>query len=399
MQCYDTASGSCAPWARTLSRFPCGEAMLGVETSARKHISAASYRHNVHKALFGHGDPSRCRDSWLWRGGWYRHVTSSRDSHSHAAPRRATPARRIDSLARSLALLSGCQCSSAPGEPLPLAFITVRETACERGDVGSFFPEADCPGVSQLAGQEMLQSVVPCLQSARRPVSATSKEPPLHVVPVNSITHALLAWPCDTLHQYHLVAEQPGSGVADFSFIGATVAQRLACSPPTKTIRVQYPAIPDFRMWESYWTMLFVGGFSRGSPVSTAPSFCRCSVLTSMPSITDTRLHHWFHYDYGDSLLCVATRVGRFVATVVRCWNQWVREDDTHSLREDSSRPRQTTPREDRCIVCQAMHNPMTSAAPVSRTQLTGHSTTSRVVPHHDWATSINQTIGSPSCS
>ncbi|KAJ8872578.1 hypothetical protein PR048_026184 [Dryococelus australis] len=43
---------------------------------------------------------------------------------------------------------------------------------------------------------------------------------------------------------------------------GTMVAERLACSPPTKANRVQSPAgQPDFRMWESCWTMTLVGGF------------------------------------------------------------------------------------------------------------------------------------------
>ncbi|KAJ8870812.1 hypothetical protein PR048_027111 [Dryococelus australis] len=42
-------------------------------------------------------------------------------------------------------------------------------------------------------------------------------------------------------------------------------AEWLHHSPSTKTIRVQSPAgSPDFRMWESCWTMPLVGGFSRG---------------------------------------------------------------------------------------------------------------------------------------
>ncbi|KAJ8881982.1 hypothetical protein PR048_018470 [Dryococelus australis] len=51
-----------------------------------------------------------------------------------------------------------------------------------------------------------------------------------------------------------------------------TVAEQLACSPPTKTIWVQSPAgsLRIFRMWESCRTMLLVGGFYRGSPVSPA---------------------------------------------------------------------------------------------------------------------------------
>ncbi|KAJ8890945.1 hypothetical protein PR048_010454 [Dryococelus australis] len=53
---------------------------------------------------------------------------------------------------------------------------------------------------------------------------------------------------------------------------GATGAERLALSPPTKANRVQSPAgSPDFRKWESRRTMPLVGGFSRGSPVSFPP--------------------------------------------------------------------------------------------------------------------------------
>ncbi|KAJ8869160.1 hypothetical protein PR048_030728 [Dryococelus australis] len=53
---------------------------------------------------------------------------------------------------------------------------------------------------------------------------------------------------------------------------GATMAERLARSPPTKTIWVQTPAgSPDFRMLKSCRTMPLVGGFSRGSPVSPNP--------------------------------------------------------------------------------------------------------------------------------
>ncbi|KAJ8882865.1 hypothetical protein PR048_014679 [Dryococelus australis] len=63
--------------------------------------------------------------------------------------------------------------------------------------------------------------------------------------------------------------------------------ERLACSPPTKAIRVQSPAGPlgDFCMWESCRTMPLVGGFSRGSAVSPVLSFRRCSILTSITFI------------------------------------------------------------------------------------------------------------------
>ncbi|KAJ8880029.1 hypothetical protein PR048_020651 [Dryococelus australis] len=49
------------------------------------------------------------------------------------------------------------------------------------------------------------------------------------------------------------------------------VAERLACSLPTKTNRVQSLAeSPDFSIWEYCRTMPLVGGISRGSPVSPA---------------------------------------------------------------------------------------------------------------------------------
>ncbi|KAJ8875903.1 hypothetical protein PR048_023810 [Dryococelus australis] len=54
---------------------------------------------------------------------------------------------------------------------------------------------------------------------------------------------------------------------------------RLACSPSTNANRIQSSAgsLPYFGMWDSYQTMPLVGGFSRGSPVSAALSFRRCS--------------------------------------------------------------------------------------------------------------------------
>ncbi|KAJ8893947.1 hypothetical protein PR048_006548 [Dryococelus australis] len=63
---------------------------------------------------------------------------------------------------------------------------------------------------------------------------------------------------------------------------GATVAERLPRSPPTKANRAQSPAgSPDFRKWESCRTIPLVSGFSRRCPVSHAPSFRRRSIFTS----------------------------------------------------------------------------------------------------------------------
>ncbi|KAJ8865974.1 hypothetical protein PR048_033498 [Dryococelus australis] len=70
--------------------------------------------------------------------------------------------------------------------------------------------------------------------------------------------------------------------------MAATVVQRLACSPLTKAIRVRSP---DFRTWESCWTMPLVGGFSWGSPVSPAISSRRCSILTSITLIGSKNLN------------------------------------------------------------------------------------------------------------
>ncbi|KAJ8880787.1 hypothetical protein PR048_017258 [Dryococelus australis] len=52
------------------------------------------------------------------------------------------------------------------------------------------------------------------------------------------------------------------------AYLGATVAERLARSPPTNANWAQYPAGPqDFRKWESCRTMPLVSGFSRNLPL------------------------------------------------------------------------------------------------------------------------------------
>ncbi|KAJ8893160.1 hypothetical protein PR048_005743 [Dryococelus australis] len=64
----------------------------------------------------------------------------------------------------------------------------------------------------------------------------------------------------------------------------AAVAERLDCSPPTKANWVQSPAgsLPDFHKWELSRMMLLAGGFSRGSNLSPALAFWRCSIFTSV---------------------------------------------------------------------------------------------------------------------
>ncbi|KAJ8885776.1 hypothetical protein PR048_011976 [Dryococelus australis] len=62
---------------------------------------------------------------------------------------------------------------------------------------------------------------------------------------------------------------------------------------PSKTFRKTH--IADFRMWESCRTMPLVGGFPRGSPISPALAFRRCSMLTSLHlSLTlKTSIRRW----------------------------------------------------------------------------------------------------------
>ncbi|KAJ8869500.1 hypothetical protein PR048_028491 [Dryococelus australis] len=65
---------------------------------------------------------------------------------------------------------------------------------------------------------------------------------------------------------------------------GATVAQRVECSPPTQANRARSSAglLPDIHAWGSCRTMPLAGGFSRRSPVPTTVAFWRRSILTSL---------------------------------------------------------------------------------------------------------------------
>ncbi|KAJ8882285.1 hypothetical protein PR048_018773 [Dryococelus australis] len=66
-----------------------------------------------------------------------------------------------------------------------------------------------------------------------------------------------------------------------------TVAEWLACSPPTEANQVQSPSAGslDFCMWESCRVMPLVSGFSRGSPVSLALAFRHHFTLISITLI------------------------------------------------------------------------------------------------------------------
>ncbi|KAJ8893565.1 hypothetical protein PR048_006164 [Dryococelus australis] len=91
----------------------------------------------------------------------------------------------------------------------------------------------------------------------------------------------------------HVSTQGALPGIATGRFVhlerkrGATVTERIARSPPTKTNRVQSPVgSPDFRKWESCRTMP-VGRrfFFRGTPVSPALTILRRSILTSIAPI------------------------------------------------------------------------------------------------------------------
>ncbi|KAJ8889779.1 hypothetical protein PR048_009282 [Dryococelus australis] len=106
--------------------------------------------------------------------------------------------------------------------------------------------------------------------------------------PRSHYPHTTCQWQTSAaaLHSYlisrapvsHSPPQQPALTACTKEFFlegGAAVAKRLACSPPTKANRVQSPAVG----------ISLVSGFSRGSPISLAISFRRCSVLTLITRI------------------------------------------------------------------------------------------------------------------
>ncbi|KAJ8898147.1 hypothetical protein PR048_003507 [Dryococelus australis] len=70
----------------------------------------------------------------------------------------------------------------------------------------------------------------------------------------------------------------PSSLSPRFYYIGAVVRALASHHGDTR-----YPAgsLPDFRRWQSSWTMLLASGFSRGTPISPVLAHQRCSILGS----------------------------------------------------------------------------------------------------------------------
>ncbi|KAJ8874590.1 hypothetical protein PR048_025456, partial [Dryococelus australis] len=82
----------------------------------------------------------------------------------------------------------------------------------------------------------------------------------------------------------------------------ATVAERLASSPPTEANRAQSPAgSPHSRKWESFRTIPLVGGYSRGSPASPH-------------QLAPAPLHIHFNHPIGSEDLDVRSRPNLFTS-------------------------------------------------------------------------------------
>ncbi|KAJ8877593.1 hypothetical protein PR048_022048 [Dryococelus australis] len=83
--------------------------------------------------------------------------------------------------------------------------------------------------------------------------------------PVETCTRPKYSSKC---HQLRKFREAAHTTLEIHRLWGASVAERLACSPPTNAKRIQSPArsLPDFRMPESRRTMPLVGGPSRDIP-------------------------------------------------------------------------------------------------------------------------------------
>ncbi|KAJ8874491.1 hypothetical protein PR048_025351 [Dryococelus australis] len=100
--------------------------------------------------------------------------------------------------------------------------------------------------------------------------------------------------PVDVLQT--LVESMPDRVVAVIAARGATVAERLACSPPTKANRAQSPAgPPDFHKWESCRTMPLVGESCRESPVSPAAVFNSITLIGSQDLAVKSRPNLFIH--------------------------------------------------------------------------------------------------------
>ncbi|KAJ8867438.1 hypothetical protein PR048_031240 [Dryococelus australis] len=117
------------------------------------------------------------------------------------------------------------------------------------------------------------------------------------------------------------------------SSLQATMAERLVCSPSTKTIRIQSPAgsLPDLSTWESCQTMPLVGRLSRGSTVSPALSFQLSSILTSITLIDSQDLAVKSHLNLFTPSLTLFVRES-FRTMAERKYGAWSESDMERAL-------------------------------------------------------------------
>ncbi|KAJ8878194.1 hypothetical protein PR048_022662 [Dryococelus australis] len=88
----------------------------------------------------------------------------------------------------------------------------------------------------------------------------------------------------DNYPAHSIVQGTTESGTPASMRVGACAQTQLYFRQSANANRVRFQAgwLPDFSMWESFRTMLLVGGFTRGFSVSTALAFQRSSILTSL---------------------------------------------------------------------------------------------------------------------
>ncbi|KAJ8866768.1 hypothetical protein PR048_032629 [Dryococelus australis] len=126
----------------------------------------------------------------------------------------------------------------------------------------------------------------------------TVYQQPINVSRIIRITVIAASFALPKVPAWNMEQEEDGVKIAEPSVftgtrrinirrLGATVDERLDCSPPTKANRVLSPAgsLPDFPKWEPCWTMPLVGGFSRGSPISFIQALLRTHITSTSPAL------------------------------------------------------------------------------------------------------------------
>ncbi|KAJ8884853.1 hypothetical protein PR048_011049 [Dryococelus australis] len=153
---------------------------------------------------------------------------------------------------------------------------------------GNGFSQQECPTLRPLGQCKERVASALCLGDGMQIVHRSrSRGEGLSTIGLNIISVVIMT----TNPQHHMCGHMHMHFHPSLLVNGAAVAERLARSPPTKADQFQsLMGSPDFRMWELCRTMPLVGGFSRGSPASPAPSFQHCSIFTSTTLISSEDL-------------------------------------------------------------------------------------------------------------